>query len=120
MREPTIDTARPLAQVELWKERLVHGFQRRQDGTDFFGGVGSDARDLLQFIKASSELQPGRVRQIECFLASGIVSPRASRYQTQPQWMIILQPPLVCHFGCRNMRCSSERSCASSTMRNSV
>jgi hypothetical protein len=36
-------------------------------------GVGSDAAEGLQFVKASSELQPGRVRQIESFL-SGMIS----------------------------------------------
>ena len=94
--EPAIDAARPLAQVELRKEGVLDCFLGRQDGTDLIGCVGSDATEGLQFVEASSELQPGRVRQIECFLQGNRV-PTPCGYQTQPQWRIVLQPPLVCH-----------------------
>ena len=47
MREPGVDGTGPLAQVELRQEWLVYRFQRGEDGTDFFGGVASDAAERI-------------------------------------------------------------------------
>src|SRR5712692_1094800 len=97
MREPGVDGTGPLAQVELRQEWLVYRFQRGEDGTDFFGGVASDAAERGQFVETTTKLQPGRVRQIERLFQWNRVS-APCRHQTQPKRMIVREPPLVRHF----------------------
>jgi hypothetical protein len=64
MRQPGVDRACPLAQVELRKERQVQRFQGGQDVTDFFTGIACNAAERCQFVEATAELQPGRIRLV--------------------------------------------------------
>jgi hypothetical protein len=77
MREPGVDGACPLVQVELGKEVLVHRFQGGQDLADFFAGVACHPTERCEFVEAAAELEPHRIRLIEYFL-QGIVLPRPS------------------------------------------
>jgi hypothetical protein len=59
MRQPGVDRPCPLAQVELWKEWLVHRFQGCQDVAHFFAGMTSNATEGFQFVEATAELEKG-------------------------------------------------------------
>lgn len=50
MREPGVDSACPLVQIELWKEWLEHHFQSSQDLANFFTGMARDPTEGVQFV----------------------------------------------------------------------
>src|SRR6266516_529229 len=56
--------------------------------------MGSYAAERGEFIETATKLQPRWIGQIECFLQGNRVSAPCG-HQTQPQRMIVLQPPMV-------------------------
>jgi len=81
MRQPGVDRACPLAQVELRKELLVHRLQGCQDLANFFTGVSCDLAEWVQFVETAAKLKPGRIRLVERLLErDGVTAP--SRNQT--------------------------------------
>ena len=84
MREPGVDRTRPLAQVELRKEWLIHRFQRSEDSTDFFGGVAGYAAEGGQFVARDDEIAERRGSGKSNVSFKGIVSPRPAATRHTP------------------------------------
>jgi hypothetical protein len=90
MRQPGVDRACPLAQIELRKELLVHRFQGCQDIANYFISGACDPTERFEFVKAAAELEPGRIRQIKRLFERDCGSaPRCN--QTQPKSHLLPQ-----------------------------
>src|SRR5207248_1886425 len=82
--------------------------------------VGSYAAERGEFIAHGDEIAATLDRANRMFPGIGNRVSAPCGHQTQPQRMIVLQPPLVRHFFEQHQMRHRERSCASSTIKNSV